>query len=115
MALQFNGKAAVGFKDLKLVPEPTPELRLRIKQVGDFTTETGRSETIEVMASYFPSHKQQVKDFMLTDMDDDQLAELYMFLAGGSMSLDAAKDALRENIAKAMRESAGAMKRSING
>lgn len=104
MALQFNGKQAVGFKDLKVIPEITPELRLRLKNSGDLSTEAGKAGLIEVMSSCFPTHKAEVKEFMSTDMDDDQLAELYMFLAGGSMSLDATKDALRENIAAKMRE-----------
>lgn len=104
MTLQFNGKQAVGFKDLKLIPEVNSERRLRLQGVGELNTENGLSETIEVMSDCFPSHKQQVKDFMTNDMDLDQLAELYMFLTGGNMSLDAARDALRENISRKLRE-----------
>lgn len=113
MALKFRGKEAVEFGSLAVFPQETPELKLRIRNVN-LTTDTNIQEAIEVMSSFFPTHKEEVKSFMQEQMKDFELGQLQAYLVGGSSAVDIVGRSLDRDIDRRMDE-ANKARESANG
>lgn len=101
--LEFKGKQAIAFKDLKVVPQSTTELRLRLRNV-DFTTDEKTKEAIEVMSSFFPDKKTEVKQFMTDEMEVYELSQLQAYLAGGQVALDLVEKQMERAMVDAVEE-----------
>lgn len=102
--LEFRGREAIKFGDLAVFPQDTPELRLRIRKVN-FNTDTDTQEAIEVMSSFFPEHKDEVKRFLQEQMKDYELAMLQTYLVGGSSAVGMVERSIERDMERRVKES----------
>lgn len=82
MKLQFDKVEEIGFGDLQVRPNVTPELRLRLEEIK-FDTEADLQEAKEVLSSVFGEHKDEVRAFMDVNMVKFSLQQLQAYLIGG--------------------------------
>lgn len=101
--MKFEGKKAIEFGKLKAIPKSTAELRLRIRDI-DFTTEERTAEAIEVLASFFPDKKSEVKRFLTEEMEIFELNKLQAYLVGGEAAVEMIERNLETNLQRAIEQ-----------
>lgn len=100
MALNFNAIEAIGFGNLKVKPQMTKELELRVKNLK--INEANREEAIEILSSCFGSYATEVKQFMQENMHEYDLIELSMYLAHGDRGLENFRSIMQKSMDKQM-------------
>lgn len=102
MALHFNAVEAVGFGDLKVKPQMTRELELRVKNLQ--ITENNLSEAIDTLSSCFGAQAMEVKQFMQENMHEYDLVELSVYLLHGDSGLNNLRNVMQRTMNKHMEE-----------
>lgn len=102
MALNFNPIEAVGFGKLKVKPQMTKELELRVKNLK--INEANREEVIEILSSCFGTYSTEVKAFMQENMHEYDLVELSLYLAHGDRGLENFRNIMQKSMDKEMDE-----------
>lgn len=103
MSLEFSGRQAIKFGNLAVYPEGTTELRLRLQNIS-LNTDSDVSDAIEVLSSFFPSNKAEVKTFMQNEMETYELNKLRIYLISGEDGVKAVESSLQSELTRIMKE-----------
>lgn len=98
MGLKFNKLEAVEFGDIKVTPIGTTELKLRVQlALENSKTKEGIEELTDVLASFFPEKKAEVKSFIEANMTLDDMAILAAYLISGNDGVARVRGAMGES------------------
>lgn len=89
MGLKFNKLEAVEFGDIKAAPVATTELKLRVQlALEDIKTKDGMDNLVEILASFFPEKKVEIKSFIEANMTVDDMALLAAYFISGETGVE---------------------------
>lgn len=106
MGLSYKGIEAVEFGNIKAVPQLDQKTKLKLQRIN-LATEEGKDNAISTLASCFPDNEQEIKDFMMKQMTDFELAQLHAYIIGGQPMLDNYNKQFEKQFDKAFEEVTG--------
>lgn len=87
MGLNFKKIEPVQFGDIVATPKVDEETKLRLQKI-DLSTVQGWDDGIDLMAGCFAEQKEEIKDFMKTNMTSLDLNKLQAYLMGGDAMVE---------------------------